>query len=82
MGEANQSSEVTLAVLSEQILTLTTEVRTLRSLHVKVAVQGTQINAVKTNIDDLESRINNWSTLNSLGVLAAGIIGFIFGPRQ
>jgi hypothetical protein len=30
----------------------------------------------------LETRINGWSTINSIGVVVGTIIGAIFGPRQ
>ncbi len=75
-------NEVTMAVISQQINTLTEEVRALRLLTTKVAVLDTKAEAVQDDVDTLEKRINNWSAINSIGVLLAGIIGLFFGPKQ
>ena len=75
-------SEVTMAVLSQQIKTLTEEVRAFRLLGTQVAVLDTKVETVQDDVGDLETRINGWSTINSFGVVVAAIIGFFMGPRQ
>jgi len=82
MAEQPSNGRVTMAVLSHQITTLTGEVNELRKLLTNVAVLDSEMKTVRDDVGELEKRINGWSSVNSLGVLGAAIIGLFFGPKQ
>ncbi|MBT7991050.1 MAG: hypothetical protein HN769_14370 [Anaerolineae bacterium] len=72
---SEQSSDVTLAVISQQLSDLTEAVNDLKNIPVIVAVHGEKL-------ETLEKKINNWSLFNSFGFIGATILGIFFGPRQ
>jgi hypothetical protein len=88
-----ENNKVTLAVLSQQILTMTQEMTAMRS-EMRVLTNGiadyrvlqsrhdTQISNLGDDFNSLSNRVNGWSVLNSFGVVLAAILGMIFGTRS
>lgn len=89
----DENGKITLAVLSQQILTLTaevtsarTEIRVLNSQITDYRViqsrHDTQIQNLGNDYEALSGRVNGWSALNSLGVIGAAVLGLIFGNTK
>lgn len=88
-----ENGKITLAVISLQISTLTNEVAALRTdmrnmnnaiadYRVIQSRHDTEIKNLDNDHIGLSARVNGWSSLNSLGVVAAAIIGAIFGSQK
>jgi hypothetical protein len=89
----DDTGKITLAVLSQQILTLTqqmsaltTEMRALNNgvtdYRILQSKHDQQIVNLGQDLDNLSTRVNGWSVLNSAGVVFAAIVGVVFGNRQ
>lgn len=90
---ADENGKISMAVLSQQILTLTAEVTALRvemrelnnattEYRVIQSRHDTQIVNLGADYDALSTRMNGWSVVNSLGVILASILALFFGNRQ
>jgi len=88
-----ENGKITLAVISLQISTLTNELAGLRTdmrnmnnaitdYRVIQSRHDTEIKNIDEKYTALSTRLNGWSSLNSLGVVAAAIIGAIFGSQK
>lgn len=84
-----QNGRITLAVLGQKIDTLTKQVDSLSKVLDKVGNNQVAIRGLEENhknlchdVEGLEGRINSWSFVNSLGAVAAAIIGIFLGPKQ
>lgn len=88
-----ENGKISLAVISLQISTLTNEIAGLRAemrehnnilteSRVVQSRHNTEIENLDHNYDALSARVNGWSSLNSLGVVAAAVIGAIFGYQK
>lgn len=84
---------ITLAVLSQQITTLTAEVTAVRAelrtindatteYRIKQSRHETQIENLGKDYDSLFSRVNGWSAANSFGVIVAAILALFFGNKN
>lgn len=84
---------ITLAVLSQQISTLTAEVTAVRAelrtingaateYRIKQSRHETQIENLGKDYDSLFSRVNGWSAANSFGVIVAAILALFFGNKN
>ena len=79
---ATKNGRVSNAELARRIQKIEDGIEGLRVLLVNVSVLDTRQQEIIKDISRLDGRINSWSTLNSFGVVIAGIMGFFFGPRQ
>ena len=89
----DETGKITLAVLSQQILTLTQETMSMRAEQRAMANaiteyriiqsrQDTQLINLRDELENLNNRVNGWSVINSAGVVFAAVVGVIFGNRQ
>ena len=80
-----KNGKVTIAVIGEQIKHLTQKLDEIhadvRGLRVDQARNGAEIANLKDDYGGLTMRVNAWSTLNSIGVAIAAIVGSIFGKK-
>lgn len=81
MATDDNNGRVTLAVLANKIEMLIEQVEKLNDLASKVAVLDAKITRDGEDLCRLEGRINNWSVMNSLGVVAASILGIFISPK-
>ena len=77
-----KNGRVSNAELARRIQKIEDGIEGLRVLLVNVSVLDTRQQEIMKDISRLEGRINSWSTLNSFGVVIAGIMGFFFGPTK
>ena len=89
----NENDKITLAVLSLQISTFTQEIAAMRldMRHMNASItdyritqsrHDTEIKNLDTDYVGLSNRVNGWSSINSLGVVLAAVLGMIFGNRN
>jgi hypothetical protein len=84
---------ITLAVLSQQIATLTAEVTAVRAELRAINTSATDYRIIQSrhdteiinlgkDYDSLFSRVNGWSAANSFGVVVAAILALFFGNKN
>lgn len=84
----DDNGRVTLALLGGKVDALVKQVETMvdkleKLTDVKTDVARLQIGAesLRKDVDGLEVRVNGWSSLNSLGIVAAGILALFWKPK-
>lgn len=88
-----ENDQITLAVLSQQIVTLTAEISAMRTelrengkylteARITQSRHDTEIKNLTVDQTSLSVRVNSWSALNSLGVVIAAVVGLMFGGNK